>query len=91
MQEIQNDEQFAERLIKLDNSFVMFDNEEDSVIQEYKNKIESDLIIHNYEWMQERVSNIRNELYSKIDKEDPDYLGHFIVECDTLLQYLEKR
>ena len=95
MVEITSNNNFADRLIKLAEDFDAYDfldndGDDDNVVQENKNRIESDIINHNDTWIRDWLNEIKDELKSKINKEDPDYLGHYIVECDTLLQYLDK-
>ena len=94
MAEITSNSEFADRLIKLAEDFDKYDfldndGDDDNVVQENKNRIELDLVNRNDTWIREWLYNIKAELNSKINKEDPDYLGHYIVECDTLLLYLD--
>ena len=94
MAEITSNSEFADRLIKLAEDFDKYDfldndGDDDNVVQENKNRIESDLVNRNDTWIREWLYNIKAELNSKINKEDPDYLGHYIVECNTLLLYLD--
>lgn len=90
-----NNSDFAQRLIKLAEDFDTYDfldndGDDDEVLEQNARSIESDLINHNDGWIRDWLNNIKSELMSKIDKDDPDYIGHYLAECDTLLQYLEK-
>lgn len=80
---------FTTRLIKLDEE-LLINNEENTIVQENKNRIESDLVNHNDTWIRNWLTEVKNDLNIKINSEDPDYLGHCIVECEALLQYLDK-
>lgn len=94
MQEVASNREFAERLIQLAEDFDTYDFldniEDDEMREQTTQSIEADLVNHNDAWMRDWLNNVKDELKSKIDKEDPDFLGHYIVECDTLLQYLDK-
>ena len=94
MTEITSNSEFADRLIKLAEDFDKYDfldndGDDDNVVQENKNRIESDLVNRNDTWIRDWLYNIKAELNSEIYKDDPDYLGHYIVECDALLLYLD--
>ena len=94
MTEITSNSEFADRLIKLAEDFDKYDfldndGDDDNVVQENKNRIESDLVNRNDTWIRDWLYNIKAELNSKINKDDLDYLGHYIVECDALLLYLD--
>lgn len=94
MQEVTSNREFAERLVQLAEDFDTYDFldniEDDEMREQTTQSIEADLVNHNDTWMRDWLNNVKDELKSKIDKEDPDFLGHYIVECDTLLQYLDK-
>lgn len=94
MQEVTSDREFAERLVQLAEDFDTYDFldniEDDEMREQTTQSIEADLVNHNDTWMRDWLNDVKDELKSKIDKEDPDFLGHYIVECDTLLQYLDK-
>lgn len=94
MQEVTSDREFAERLVQLAEDFDTYDFldniEDDEMREQTTQSIETDLVNHNDTWMRDWLNDVKDELKSKIDKEDPDFLGHYIVECDTLLQYLDK-
>lgn len=94
MQEVASNREFAERLVQLAEDFDTYDFldniEDDEMREQTTQSIETDLINHNDTWMRDWLNDVKDELKSKIDKEDPDFLGHYIVECDTLLQYLDK-
>ena len=94
MQEVASNREFAERLVQLAEDFDTYDFldniEDDEMREQTTQSIEADLVNHNDTWMRDWLNDIKDELKSKIDKEDPDFLGHYIVECDTLLQYLDK-
>lgn len=90
-----NNSDFAQRLIKLAEAFDTYDfldngGDDDEVLEQNARSIEADLVNHNDSWIRDWLNNIKSELMSKIDKDDPDYIGHYLTECDTLLQYLEK-
>ena len=94
MQEVASNREFAERLVQLAKDFDTYDFldniEDDEMREQTTQSIEADLVNHNDTWMRDWLNDVKDELKSKIDKEDPDFLGHYIVECDTLLQYLDK-
>lgn len=94
MQEVTSNREFAERLVQLTEDFDTYDFldniEDDEMREQTTQSIEADLVNHNDTWMRDWLNDVKDELKSKIDKEDPDFLGHYIVECDTLLQYLDK-
>lgn len=94
MQEVTSNREFAERLVQLAEDFDTYDFldniEDDEMREQTTQSIEADLVNHNDTWMRDWLNNVKDELKSKIDKEDPDFLGHYIVECDTLLPYLDK-
>lgn len=94
MQEVASNREFAERLVQLAEDFDTYDFldniEDDEMREQTTQSIEADLANHNDTWMRDWLNDVKDELKSKIDKEDPDFLGHYIVECDTLLQYLDK-
>jgi hypothetical protein len=94
MQEVASNREFAERLVQLAEDFDTYDFldniEDDEMREQTTQSIEADLVNHNDTWMRDWLNDVKDELKSKIDKEDPDFLGHYIVECDTLLQYLDK-
>ena len=95
MNKIASNEEFAQRLIKLSEDFDTYDfldndGDDDEVLEQNARSIESDLVNHNDGWIRNWLNDIKSELMSKIDKDDPDYIGHYLTECNTLLQYLEK-
>lgn len=94
MQEVSSNSEFAERLVQLAEDFDTYDFldniEDDEMREQTTQSVEADLVNHNDTWMRDWLNDVKDELKSKIDKEDPDFLGHYIVECDTLLQYLDK-
>lgn len=94
MQEVASNREFAERLVQLAEDFDTYDFldniEDDEMREQTTQSVEADLVNHNDTWMRDWLNDVKDELKSKIDKEDPDFLGHYIVECDTLLQYLDK-
>lgn len=95
MDRIASDNDFAQRLIKLAEDFDTYDfldndGDDDEVLEQNARSIEADLINHNDSWIRDWLNDIKSELMSKIDKDDPDYIGHYLTECDTLLQYLER-
>lgn len=94
MQEVSSNREFAERLVQLAEDFDTYDFldniEDDEMREQTTQSVEADLVNHNDTWMRDWLNDVKDELKSKIDKEDPDFLGHYIVECDTLLQYLDK-
>lgn len=94
MQEVSSNREFAERLVQLAEDFDTYDFldniEDDEMREQTTQSVEADLVNHNDIWMRDWLNDVKDELKSKIDKEDPDFLGHYIVECDTLLQYLDK-
>lgn len=94
MQEVASNREFSERLVQLAEDFDTYDFldniEDDEMREQTTQSIEADLVNHNDTWMRDWLNDVKDELKSKIDKEDPDFLGHYIVECDTLLQYLDK-
>lgn len=95
MDKINSNEEFANRIIKLAEDFDTYDfldnnGDDDEVLEQNARSIESDLINHNNGWIRDWLTGIKSELMRKIDKDDPDYIGHYLTECDTLLQYLEK-
>lgn len=94
MQEVTSNREFAERLVQLAEDFDTYDFldniEDDEIREQTTQSVEADLVNHNDEWMRDWLNDVKDELKSKIDKEDPDFLGHYIVECDTLLHYLDK-
>lgn len=95
MDRIASDNDFAQRLIKLAEAFDTYDfldndGDDDEVLEQNVRSIEADLVSHNDSWIRDWLNNIKSELMSKIDKDDPDYIGHYLTECETLLQYLER-
>lgn len=94
MKEVTSNRDFAERLVQLAEDFDTYDFldniEDDEMREQTTQSVEVDLVNHNDEWMRDWLNDVKDELKSKIDREDPDFLGHYIVECDTLLQYLDK-
>lgn len=94
MQEVVSNREFAERIVQLAEDFDTYDFldniEDDEMREQTTQSIEADLVNHNDTYLRDWLNDVKDELKSKIDKEDPDYLGHYIVECDTLLQYLER-
>lgn len=95
MDRIASDNNFAQRLIKLAEAFDTYDfldndEDDDEVLEQNVRSIEADLVSHNDSWIRDWLNNIKSELMSKIDKDDPDYIGHYLTECETLLQYLER-
>lgn len=94
MQEVTSNREFAERIVQLAEDFDTYDFldniEDDEMREQTTQSIEADLTNHNDTYLRDWLNDVKDELKSKIDKEDPDYLGHYIVECDTLLQYLER-
>ena len=91
-----SNEEFAERLIKLDETFDYYefydrtDGEDEDIIKEEKNNIEADLVNHNTGWIRDWLTDIKTEIMSKLNEEDADYIGHIYTEADLLLQYLDK-
>lgn len=94
MQEVTSNREFADRLVQLAEEFDTYDFldgiEDDEMREQTTQSVEADLANHNDTWMRDWLNDFKDELKSKIDKEDPDFLGHYIVECGTLLQYLDK-
>lgn len=94
MQEVTSNREFAERLVQLAEDFDTYDFldniEDDEMREQTTQSVEADLVNHNDTWMRDWLNDVKDELKSKIDREDPDFLGHYLVECDTLLQYLDK-
>ena len=87
--------EFANRLIKLAEDFDKYDfldNDGDDyeVIEENRKSIQADLINHNDTWIRDWINDIKEELNSKIDSDGAEYIGHYLTECDILLQYLDK-
>ena len=88
--------EFVERMIDLAETYDYYDfydttdGEDDDIIRERKNSIETDLEKHNTTWIKEWLTNVKDEIMSKLDKEDADYIGHIYTEADLLLQYLDK-
>ena len=94
MQEVTSNREFAERIVQLAEDFDTYDFldniEDDEMREQTTQSIEADLVNHNDTYLRDWLNDVKDELKSKLDKEDPDFLGHYIVECDALLQYLDK-
>lgn len=91
--------EFAERLIKLAEEFDTYDfldndGNDQEVIEQTTQSIISDLQNDKYDWINEWLEMVKQELTEKTnDPEDfpgADYLGHYIVECMQLMEYIEK-
>lgn len=92
--EIKTCKEFAERMVKLAEDFDPYEyadtvENDDSALQNIK-EVEHQCLDRKTEDLQKWLEETRDELKSKIDKEDPDYLGQYIVECDRLLRFLER-
>lgn len=85
-QDISNNDEFAKRFINLIEEL----NTNDEIQLNYNiNRIKSDLTNYYFEWMIEILNNYKKDVQSKMYQEDPDYIGHYLTECDALLRYLE--
>lgn len=85
-QDINNNDEFAKRFINLIEEL---NSDNENQLNYNFNRIKSDLTNYYFEWMIEILNNHKIDVKSKMYQEDPDYIGHYLTECDSLLRYLE--
>lgn len=95
MTEITSNIEFANRLIKLASDFDRYDfldndGDDEEIIEANVDRIIKDLTSHNDTWIRNWLDDVKSELDNRLLVEDPDYLGCYLVECNSLLEYLNK-